>query len=179
MGRGLDQSSCQHTLAPSSDHSHLSAISVVELSLGESCRQKERVVMKLFVLLQRPGWARVSFSNSARSNKELFIFLAPYLIFFLILFSFSSLFCELFKLLSHMIILTHLQSLFKNYMSMCMCVCVYVCVYTNTRGVNLISVFSFFFSANSSQESFSGGNYTLSFWKKCCQILNQTTFNCT
>ncbi|XP_048786818.1 solute carrier family 28 member 3 isoform X2 [Lagopus muta] len=36
-----------------------------------------------------------------------------------------------------------------------------------------------FTSANSSQESFSGGNYTLSFWKKCCQILNQTTFNCT
>ncbi|XP_052557525.1 solute carrier family 28 member 3 [Tympanuchus pallidicinctus] len=36
-----------------------------------------------------------------------------------------------------------------------------------------------FTSANSSHESFSGGNYTLSFWKKCCQILNQTIFNCT
>ncbi|XP_021236571.1 solute carrier family 28 member 3 isoform X3 [Numida meleagris] len=36
-----------------------------------------------------------------------------------------------------------------------------------------------FTSSNSSQESFPGGNYTLSFWKKCCQILNQTTFNCT
>uniref|UniRef100_A0A8C3LBM6 Sodium/nucleoside cotransporter n=1 Tax=Chrysolophus pictus TaxID=9089 RepID=A0A8C3LBM6_CHRPC len=35
-----------------------------------------------------------------------------------------------------------------------------------------------FTSGNSSQESFSGGNYALSFWKKCCQILNQTTFNC-
>ncbi|XP_072215805.1 solute carrier family 28 member 3 isoform X2 [Excalfactoria chinensis] len=36
-----------------------------------------------------------------------------------------------------------------------------------------------FTRTNSSHESFSGGNYGLSFWKKCCQILNQTTFNCT
>ncbi|XP_015704749.1 solute carrier family 28 member 3 [Coturnix japonica] len=36
-----------------------------------------------------------------------------------------------------------------------------------------------FIRANSSHKSFSGGNYTLSFGKKCCQILNQTTFDCT
>ncbi|XP_015135864.2 solute carrier family 28 member 3 [Gallus gallus] len=36
-----------------------------------------------------------------------------------------------------------------------------------------------FTSANSSLENFPGGNYTLNFWKKCCQILNRTTLNCT
>ncbi|XP_010082109.1 PREDICTED: solute carrier family 28 member 3, partial [Pterocles gutturalis] len=36
-----------------------------------------------------------------------------------------------------------------------------------------------FISANHSQEIFSGGNYSLSSWKGCCQILDQPSFNCT
>ncbi|NXC37804.1 S28A3 protein, partial [Penelope pileata] len=36
-----------------------------------------------------------------------------------------------------------------------------------------------FTSASNSQESFPRGNYTLSSWKECCQILNQPAFNCT
>ncbi|XP_035166805.1 solute carrier family 28 member 3 isoform X3 [Oxyura jamaicensis] len=36
-----------------------------------------------------------------------------------------------------------------------------------------------FTSANNTQESFLGGNYSLSSWKGCCEILNQPTFNCT
>ncbi|KFV01651.1 Solute carrier family 28 member 3, partial [Pterocles gutturalis] len=35
-----------------------------------------------------------------------------------------------------------------------------------------------FISANHSQEIFSGGNYSLSSWKGCCQILDQPSFNC-
>ncbi|XP_051498794.1 solute carrier family 28 member 3 [Apus apus] len=36
-----------------------------------------------------------------------------------------------------------------------------------------------FTSVNHSQEIFSGGNYSLSSWKGCCQILDQPGFNCT
>ncbi|XP_040397121.1 solute carrier family 28 member 3 [Cygnus olor] len=36
-----------------------------------------------------------------------------------------------------------------------------------------------FTSANNTQESFLGGNYHLSSWKGCCEILNQPAFNCT
>ncbi|KFQ24003.1 Solute carrier family 28 member 3, partial [Mesitornis unicolor] len=35
-----------------------------------------------------------------------------------------------------------------------------------------------FTSVNNSQEIFPGGNYTLSSWKGCCQLLNQPAFNC-
>ncbi|KFU87983.1 Solute carrier family 28 member 3, partial [Chaetura pelagica] len=35
-----------------------------------------------------------------------------------------------------------------------------------------------FTSVNHSQEIFSGGNYSLSSWKGCCQILDQPGFNC-
>ncbi|NWU71639.1 S28A3 protein, partial [Pterocles burchelli] len=36
-----------------------------------------------------------------------------------------------------------------------------------------------FISANHSQEVFSGGNYSPSSWKGCCQILDQPGFNCS
>ncbi|NXL88236.1 S28A3 protein, partial [Alectura lathami] len=36
-----------------------------------------------------------------------------------------------------------------------------------------------FTSANNSQESFPGGNYTMRSLRGCCQILNQPAFNCT
>ncbi|KAM9251345.1 solute carrier family 28 member 3 [Cariama cristata] len=36
-----------------------------------------------------------------------------------------------------------------------------------------------FTSVNHSQEIFPGGNYSLSSWKGCCQILDQPAFNCT
>ncbi|NXI70497.1 S28A3 protein, partial [Anseranas semipalmata] len=36
-----------------------------------------------------------------------------------------------------------------------------------------------FTRGNNTQESFPGGNYSLSSWKGCCEILNQPAFNCT
>lgn len=76
----------------------------------------------------------------------------------------------------------------------CSCVCVYIHILPTPgrgrggkkgrdshyrKGLYLICAFIFFPSVENPQEIFPGGNYSLSSWKGCCQILHHPAFHCT